>query len=136
MWKCKKCGREFANKNQSHFCSEQTNTVDEYIAEQPEEVRERLLILQEALQNVLPDAIQKISWRMPTFWKQHNIIHFAAFKKHIGIYPGEEAIRVFADRLQDYPTSKGAIQFPYDRPLPVDLICEIAIWCYTSMNQK
>ena len=66
---------------------------------------------------------------MPTYWKKHNLIQFAAFKKHIGLYPGPEAVAVFADRLTEYKTSKGAIQFPYSEPLPLELIAEITKWC-------
>jgi uncharacterized protein YdhG (YjbR/CyaY superfamily) len=80
-----------------------------------------------------PNAIEKISWQMPTFWRGQNLIHFAAFKKHIGIYPGVEAMEHFAPRLHCYKTSKGAIQFPYqlfgDEQLA--LISEIAAWTAT-----
>ena len=69
---------------------------------------------------------------MPTFWKGCNIIHFAAAKNHIGIYPGAEAIVAFADRLKDYKTSKGAIQLPGGKELPLELIAEIARWCYVN----
>ncbi len=61
-------------------------------------------------------------------------MHFAAFKDHIGIYPGAQAISHFADRLTDYKTSKGALQLPLSRPLPLELIAEIAQWCYTNGN--
>ena len=73
--------------------------------------------------------LQKISWSMPTYWKNRNLIQFAAAKKHIGLYPGPAAVEAFADRLQGYKTSKGTIQLPYDKPLPLDLISEIAAWC-------
>ena len=66
---------------------------------------------------------------VPTYWKKQNLIQFAAFKKHIGLYPGPAAVETFADRLQGYKTSKGTIQFPYDMPLPLDLISKIAAWC-------
>ena len=66
---------------------------------------------------------------MPTYWKKRNLIQFAASKKHIGLYPGPEAVEAFADRLTDWKTSKGAIQFPYEKPLPLELIAEIAKWC-------
>lgn len=66
---------------------------------------------------------------MPTYWKKRNLIQFAVSKKHIGLYPGPAAVEAFADRLQGYKTSKGTIQLPYDKPLPLDLICEIAVWC-------
>lgn len=87
-----------------------------------------------AIKAVLPDAQERISWSMPTFWNKHNIIHFAAYKKHIGLYPGEEAMKYFAPQLTDYKTSKGAVQFPYSKPIPLDLITEIAKWCYETGN--
>ena len=67
---------------------------------------------------------------MPTFWKGKNIIHFAASKNHLGLYPGGEATTVFADRLADYDVSKGTIRLPYNQPLPKELITDIAKWCY------
>jgi uncharacterized protein YdhG (YjbR/CyaY superfamily) len=66
---------------------------------------------------------------MPAFWKGRNLIHFAAFKKHIGLYPGGEATTVFAGKLTGCKTSKGGIQLPHNKPLPLDLITEIAVWC-------
>jgi uncharacterized protein YdhG (YjbR/CyaY superfamily) len=64
----------------------------------------------------------------------HNIIHFASFKKHIGLYPDDKAIEYFSDRLTEYKTSKGAVQLPYSNPLPLELITEIAKWCYETVN--
>ena len=66
---------------------------------------------------------------MPTYWKKQNLIQFAASKKHIGLYPGPEVVEAFADRLQDFQTSKGTIRLPYEKPLPLELIAEIAQWC-------
>ena len=80
--------------------------------------------------NVVAEAEERVSYQMPTFWKGRNIIHFAAAKKHIGIYPGGEATSVFADRLTQFKTSKGAIQLPYDAELPLELIAEMARWNY------
>ena len=67
---------------------------------------------------------------MPTFWKGQNLIHFAAFKKHIGLYPGGEATEVFAERLTEFDTGKGTIRLPHDKDLPLELIRDIAVWCY------
>ena len=67
---------------------------------------------------------------MPTFWKGRNIIHYAAAKNHIGIYPGGEATTIFAERLTGFRTSKGTIQLPNDKELPLDLVAEIVRWCY------
>ena len=134
MWKCEKCEREFMNTNQSHFCNNQITVIDEYIASQSEETKSYLHQIRDTIRNVLPDAEEKISWRMPTYKKTHNIIHFAAFKNHIGIYPGVEAMIHFADKLKEYKTSKGALQIPYNKPLPLELIAEIAKWCDETGN--
>ena len=133
MWQCPKCGREFKNQDQNHFCSETPDTIGAYIEAQAKEVQPLLHQVRDTIRTALPDAEERISWRMPTYWRGHNIIHFAAFKKHIGVYPGENAMIYFAERLTEYKTSKGAIQFPYDRQLPLDLIAEIAKWCYESL---
>lgn len=134
MWKCQKCGREFKSENQNHFCGESPKTIDEYIAAQPENVRPILNQIRDKLREALPDAEERISWSMPTYRGKYNIIHFAAHKKHIGLYPGDKAIEHFSDRLAEYKTSKGAVQFPYDKPIPLDLIAEIAKWCYDTGN--
>ena len=129
MWQCPKCGRTFKNTNQDHYCGEAPKTIEEYIMRQPEHAQPYLQQINQAIQSAIPDTKEKISWSMPTYWKKHNLIQFAAFKKHIGLYPGPEAVEAFADKLQEYKTSKGAIQFFYDKPLPLALIAEIAKWC-------
>ena len=129
MWKCPKCGREFSRENQDHYCLKPQN-IDEYIAAQDEKIRPRLNEIRAVLQSALPEASERISWSMPTYWKGRNIIHFAAFKKHLGLYPGGKATEVFAEELAGYDVSKGTIRLPYDRELPVELIRKIAAWCY------
>ena len=104
--------------------------IDEYIAAQDEAIQPRLNNIRETIRAAIPDATENISYQMPTYWKGRNIIHFAAFKNHIGLYPGGEAPVVFAERLKGYKTSKGTIQFPLDEDLPLELIAEIAAWCY------
>lgn len=108
-----------------------SNPIDEYIAKQPANLQVLLLNVRMAIRQVLPDTTEKISWQMPTFWQRRNLIHFAAQKNHLGIYPGEAAMKHFAPRLTEYKTSKGAVQFPY-RSLgteQINLITEIAAWC-------
>ena len=129
MWKCPKCGRSFAKQNQDHYCLKPQN-IDAYIAGQDEGARPKLQQVRAILRAAIPDAEERISWSMPTFWKGRNIIHFAASKKHIGLYPGDEAAGAFADRLGDYSVSKGTIRLPYDQDLPEELIADIARWCY------
>ena len=103
-------------------------------AEQPEDIQPLLNQVRDTLRNALPNAEERISWKMPTYWCKNNIIHFAAFKNHIGLYPGDKAVEHFSEKLTVYKTSKGAIQFPYNKPLPLQLITEIAKWCYDTGN--
>ena len=133
-WKCPKCGREFSKKDQQHFC-EKPQTIDEYIAAQDERVQPRLNEIRAILKKALPETEECISWSMPTYRKGRNIIHFAAFKKHIGVYPGGEATEKFAEELAEYDTSKGTIRLPYDRELPEDLLVRIARWCYEKYKK-
>ena len=130
-WKCPKCGRSFAREGQSHYCVK-PRTVDEYIAAQDEAVRPRLQELRAILRTALPDAEERISWSMPTYRKGRNLIHFAASKKHLGLYPGGEAVTVFAEELAGFDVSKGTIRLPYDSELPAELIERIAKWCRTE----
>ena len=134
MWKCPKCGRTFKKQGQSHYCGKAPETIEEYIAAQPEEVQPYLTELRNALRAALPEAEERISWSMPTKWKNHNIIHFAGFKNHAGLYPGPEAVLEFAERLTEYRTSKGTIQLPYSRPVPAELVSDIARWCLETGN--
>ncbi|MGI6215737.1 MAG: iron chaperone [Christensenellales bacterium] len=129
MWICPNCGRSFKRENQSHYCGK-IETIDQYIDEQDEKAKPYLNELRQIIRSAIPKAQEKISWSMPTYWKGRNIIHFAASKKHIGIYPGGEATEVFAERLKTYSTSKGTIRLPYKKPLPKELIEDIAKWCY------
>ena len=131
MWKCPKCGRTFKNENQHHFCGNAPQTIDEYILCQDMEIRDRLQNVRAAIRKELPDAAEKIAWSMPTFWQGHNVIHFAAQKKHIGLYPGPEAVARFADALEraGCTYSKGSVRIPHTVELPLNLIREIAAWC-------
>jgi len=105
-------------------------TIHEYIDGQEQSIRPRLTAIYDTIRAAIPSAEERLSWGMPTFWKGRNIIHFAAAKKHIGLYPGSEAVEAFADRLADYKTSKGAIRLPNNKELPLELIAEIARWSY------
>jgi len=129
MWTCPKCHREFDYEPPHHFCDSGATTIEEYINGQATEVQPRLREVYVILKEALPVAKEKISYRMPTFWQGRNLIHFAAFAKWMGLFPGGEATTVFADKLEGYTTTKGGIRLPYNKPLPVDLITEIALWC-------
>ena len=136
MWKCPKCRRTFKNENQSHYCGKAPETIDEYILAQDDDIRPQLQSVRKVLKGSLPDAVEKISWSMPTYWQGHNIIHFAAAKKHIGLYPGPEAVAFFAEKLEQAGCkySKGSIQIPYSDDIPLELIAEIAEWCRDTGN--
>lgn len=101
------------------------NVIDEYINQCSKEIQPKLKELRKIILEVSKDLTEKMSWQMPTFYYKKNIIHFAANKNHIGIYPGPEAIEAFSDRLSEYKTSKGAIQIPNDRELDIKLIQDI-----------
>lgn len=127
-WKCPECGREFAKQDQPHYCGK-PQTVDEYIESQDENARPKLNEIRAVIRAAIPDTEECISWSMPTYRKGNNLIHFAASKKHLGLYPGGEATTVFAEELAGFDVSKGTIRLPYDRALPVELISKIAKWC-------
>ncbi|WP_312644691.1 DUF1801 domain-containing protein [Hydrogenoanaerobacterium sp.] len=100
-------------------------TIDDYISQCPPEVQGTLQELRSVIKEEAPESAEKISWGMPTFVYHGNLVHFAAHKNHIGFYPGESGISSFKDALSEYKSSKGAVQFPYTRPLPLQLIREI-----------
>ena len=93
MWTCPKCGRTFKKENQSHFCGKSPKTVEDYILTQDESIQEQLQRVREVLRRTLPDATENISWSMPTYREGHNIIHFAAAKKHIST--NKEKVKIF-----------------------------------------
>lgn len=100
--------------------------IDAYIASAPAALQEKLTKLRTTIAKAAPAATEAIAYGMPTFRLHGNLVHFAVFTKHIGFYPGPDAITTFAEELADVATtSKGAIQFPLDRPLPLALITKI-----------
>lgn len=134
MWKCPKCGREFSRQEQDHYCVKPKN-IDEYIAAQEETVQPRLKEMRSLIRSAIPEAEERISWSMPTYWKGKNLLHFAAFKKHLGFYPGDEAVARFKDELKDFDVSKGTIRLPYSADLPAELIQRMARWCYEAYQK-
>lgn len=101
------------------------NSIDEYIATFPEAVQKILQELRATIKAAAPDAKEKISYQMPTFDLKGNLVHFAAFKNHIGFYPASSGIEAFKDDLAIYKSSKGAVQFPIDKLLPLELVTRI-----------
>ena len=133
VWECPKCGRKFKKKEQSHYCGEKPKTIDEYILSQDADKQEDLRYIRQILHSALPEAEERISWSMPTYWKEHNILHFAASKKHIGFYPGPAAVVQFSKELQEYKTDKGTVRIPYGK-VDAALIEKIAKWCLETGN--
>jgi uncharacterized protein YdhG (YjbR/CyaY superfamily) len=101
-------------------------TIDEYIAGFPREVQDILQKIRVTIREVAPDAREAISYQMPTFKLNGNLIHFAAFKQHIGVYPTPSGVEQFKEELSAYKGAKGSVQFPLDQPIPYDLIRRIA----------
>jgi uncharacterized protein YdhG (YjbR/CyaY superfamily) len=100
-------------------------TIDEYIAHFPPDIQEILQKLRATIRAAAPEAEEAISYQMPTFKLKGNLVHFAAYKNHIGFYPAPRGIEAFAQELSVYKGSKGTVQFPIDQPLPLDLISKI-----------
>jgi uncharacterized protein YdhG (YjbR/CyaY superfamily) len=101
------------------------STIDEYIAEFPAEVRHKLNEIRSTIKKAAPAATEKISYRMPAFDFHGTLVWFAAFKNHIGFYPTASGISRFEKELKKYKYSKGAVQFPLDKPLPLTLVTKI-----------
>jgi uncharacterized protein YdhG (YjbR/CyaY superfamily) len=100
-------------------------TIDEYIEEFPEDVQSRLEKVRATIRKSAPTATEKISYRIPTFYLNGNLVHFAGYEHHIGFYPGARGISDFREELKQYKSGKGSVQFPHDEPLPLRLIAEI-----------
>jgi uncharacterized protein YdhG (YjbR/CyaY superfamily) len=100
-------------------------SIDEYISAFPEDVQEKLTELRALIRQIAPDAQEKISYQMPTFYLNGNLVHFAAYAKHIGLYPTSSGVAEFEPELSPYKHAKGSIQFPLDKPLPIELISRI-----------
>ncbi|MBE8363912.1 iron chaperone [Leptospira borgpetersenii] len=103
-------------------------SVDDYISRFPEDIRKILEELRSVIRKSAPKAEEKISYQIPAFVFHGNLVYFAAYKKHIGFYPTSSGIKAFQNELIGYKTSKGAIQFPIDRPLPLKLIAKIVTY--------
>ena len=101
------------------------NSIDEYIATFPAEIQKILEELRATIKSAAPDAEEKISYQMPTFALKGNLVHFAAYKNHIGFYPAPRGIEEFKQELSIYEGAKGTVRFPIDKPLPLELISRI-----------
>lgn len=104
---------------------ETATTIDDYIAGYPPEIRKRLSAMRATIRKHAPKAEERISYRIPTFYWGGNLVHFAAFDRHVGFYPGASGIAAFKKALAGYKSAKGSVQFPHGEPLPLDLVAEI-----------
>lgn len=105
-------------------------TIDEYIAQCPEKTKQILQKVRETIKAVAPTATEKIGYGIPTFvLNGKNLVHFAGYENHIGLYPGPSAIEALINKSHEYKTSKGTLQFPIDKPIPYELIREITAFC-------
>lgn len=114
----------------------QYTTIDEYIALFPEEIKEILTKIRMIIKENAPGASEKISYQMPTFFLNGNLIHFAAFKNHIGLYPTPTGIDAFKEELSKYKGAKGSVQFPLNQPIPYDLIKRIVLYRVAESTKK
>ena len=114
----------------------QPTTIDEYIADFPRDVQPLLEKVRAAIRKAAPNATEKISYQMPTFAQEGNLIHFAGYNHHIGLYPGSRPIEQFKDELSKYETSKGTVRLPLDKPIPVGLIGKITKFCVKRNLEK
>lgn len=103
--------------------------IDDYIADFPKDVQLLLQKVRTAIRKAAPKAEEAIKYQMPTFVLNGNLIYFAGYKNHIGLYPGSSPIKEFKDELSRYETSKGTVRLPLDKPIPVSLISEITKFC-------
>ena len=104
---------------------EAPQTIDAYIAGYPEEVQAILQEIRRTIHETAPEATEAISYGMPTFKLHGNLVHFGAFKSHIGFYPVPSGMEAFQEELAAYKQGKGSVQFPLDKPMPLDLIRRI-----------
>ncbi|MDX9691142.1 MAG: DUF1801 domain-containing protein [Acholeplasmataceae bacterium] len=112
-------------------------SIDEYIKHFDENTQKRLIELRQFIIQLVPEASEKISYQMPTFYLNGNLVHFAAQKSHIGFYPGGDCIHLFVHQLGELKHSKGTIQIPYHIEMPWDLLKQIILYRRTeNLNLK
>ncbi|MCA9954943.1 MAG: DUF1801 domain-containing protein [Anaerolineales bacterium] len=115
---------------------EKPTTIDEYIAAFPADVQEILQKVRETIKTAAPQATEAISYGMPTFKLEGNLVHFGAFKTHLGFYPIPSGLEQFKEELAQYKGGKGSVQFPFDQPMPYGLITKIVEFRVTENLAK
>jgi uncharacterized protein YdhG (YjbR/CyaY superfamily) len=112
------------------------STIDEYISSFPKNIQKMLGDVRSVIRKIAPDSVEAISYGIPTFKLNGNLVHFAAFKNHIGFYPTPNGIEEFEKELSVYKQGKGSVQFPVDKPLPLDLISKIVKYRVKKNSEK
>ena len=115
---------------------EAPTNIDDYIARFPADVQSILNQIRAVIREAAPEATEKISYQMPTFYLNGNLVHFAAYQHHIGFYPTPSGAEEFEAELSAYKRSKGAVQFPLDKPIPYDLISRMVKFRVTESHEK
>jgi len=110
--------------------------IDEYIAGFSLDVQNILEQIRAVIMEAAPDAEESIKYQIPTFVLQESIVHFAAFKNHVGLYPTPSAIEEFKDELSSYESAKGSVRFPIDKPMPLELIRKIVMFRVKEVTAK
>ncbi len=111
-------------------------SVDEYIGSFPESIQKKLEEMRAIIKTLVPEAQEKISYQMPAFYRDGVIVWYAGYAKHIGFYPGADGIAAFKAELAGYKSAKGSVQFPLDKPLPVELISKMVRFRAESIKKK
>lgn len=123
-------------KSQTGSEPTQPTSINQYIAAFPPDIQSMLKKLRATIRKAAPAAEETISYRIPTFRLKGNLVHFAAFKKHIGFFPTASGISHFKDELSSYKGAKGSVQFPFDKPIPYGLISRIVKFRVRENLQK
>lgn len=116
--------------------SKNPDTVDDYINGVASDRRPVLSKIRQIIKKAAPNAEERTSWGMPTYWQGENLVHFSDAKHHVGFHPSPDAIIFFSEKLSGYKTSKGTVQFPYSDAIPYDLIGEITRWRVEQVSKK
>ena len=111
-------------------------TIDEYIACFSPDIQKKLHEIRKVIREEAPDAQEKIAYQMPTFFLNGNLVHFAAYASHIGFYPAPSGIAAFQEEINHYKNAKGSVQFPLDKPLPLELIRKIVSFRVKEQSEK
>jgi len=111
-------------------------SVEKYMKQFPQEVQDILHEIRSLVRKEAPEATERIAYGLPTFYLNGNLVHFGAYRNHIGLYPTSSAIRKFEDQLQKYAHAKGSVQFPLDRPIPYALIRRIVAFRVRENRRK